>query len=313
MLCVVVTVVAITALASSQIQPPLPDPTADAAALLAERAAAQRWTPEDWDIFESKVRFATEERLEEAELGEAIVRLAASFVGTTYTPGTLEADGPEGLVINFRELDCVTFVETVLALTRFIRLDGAALLEDPAAARAKYEAHLTDLRYRGGVIDGYPSRLHYFSEWLTDNEAGGLVRVATVDLDPSIDTESIRFMSTHPDAYRQLGDPEVLRAIVEMEDRLNEDLGRSYVPEERIAEIAGRIRDGDVIAATSTAEGLDVAHTGFAMWRDGQLYLLHAPLVGEEVQISVRPLADRIASFPTQDGIMVGRPTEPPR
>ena len=314
--CILVTVAVIAALASWQAQPPtssVVDEATGVGAVPRPAPAPAEWTPEDGAIFEEKVRFAAEEGLAEMELGEAIARFAESFVGTTYTPGTLEVAGPERLVINFRELDCVTFVETVLALTRLIREDGAAALADAAAARARYESHLTDLRYRGGVLDGYASRLHYFSEWLSDNASQGLLRVVTAELDAAVDSEPVRFMSEHPDAYRQLADADVLEAIAGIERSLDEGPARLYVPQDRIAQVAGRIRNGDVIAATSTVAGLDVAHTGFAVWRNGALHLLHAPLVGRSVEISERPLAERIVSIGSQDGIMVARPTEPGR
>jgi hypothetical protein len=38
---------------------------------------------------------------------------------------------------------------------------------------------------------------------------------------------------------------------------------------------------------------------------------MHAPLVGTDVEISVRPLAERISGFGGQDGIMVARPLAP--
>ena len=72
--------------------------------------------------------------------------------------------------------------------------------------------------------------------------------------------------------------------------------------------MADSIHDGDLIAATSTVAGLDVAHTGFALWQGGRLHLLHAPLVGKSVEISELPLAERIQRIKTQDGIMVARP-----
>jgi len=265
------------------------------------------WDARDWEIFADKVRWATAEGLPALETGPAIGRLAASFVGTTYAPGTLEVEGPEAVVIDFHEFDCVTFVENMLAMTRFIREDGVEGLTDPAAAQRRYERYLTELRYRGGVIEGYPSRLHYFSEWLTDNESRGLIRVITGELDPAIDREPIDFMSRHPSSYRQLADPGVLAQIRRMEARLNEGSGRRFVPQERIAGISEGIRDGDVIAATSTVEGLDIAHTGIALWIDGRLHLVHAPLVGSAVQVSDGPLADRIGSISSQDGIMVAR------
>jgi hypothetical protein len=114
-------------------------------------------------------------------------------------------------------------------------------------------------------------------------------------------------MSTHPDAYRHLADATNLERVRDAEARLSA-AGLSYVPEERIAAIAERVRDGDIIAATSTVAGLDVAHTGLALWVDGTLRLLHAPLVGDSVEISEAPLADRIRGLSGQDGIMVARP-----
>ncbi|WP_419164032.1 N-acetylmuramoyl-L-alanine amidase-like domain-containing protein [Candidatus Palauibacter sp.] len=313
---ILVTVVAIAVLTSWPIQPPTSTVVDETAGVGAESAAAAgeaAWAAEDWAVFEEKVRFADERGLADMELGEAIVRLAESFIGTTYEPGTLEVPGPERLVINFRELDCVTLVETVLALTRFVREGRAEALADPRAAQARYEANLMALRYRGGLLDGYASRLHYFSEWLADNESRGLLRVVTGELDPSADPEPARFMSEHPGAYRQLANPGVLEAITAIEERLDEGPDRLYVPQDRIAQVTDRIRNGDVIAATSTVAGLDVAHTGFAVWRDGALHLLHAPLVGRSVEISARPLSDRILSIDSQDGIMVARPVEPPR
>jgi hypothetical protein len=285
-----------------------PADTAPGARLLNDTIPGTGWTEEDWRIFESKVRWARSQGLDKAEVGDAIVRLGATFVGTTYRPGTLEAPGPERLVVNLHELDCVTFVENVLALTRFIRHDGAGLLADPPAARARYEGYLKDLRYRGGVIDGYPSRLHYFSDWLAENERAGRVRRITRELGGRPDSEPIHFMSSHPQSYRQLADSAVLASIRATEERLNAGPPRWYLPKEEIEGVAGKIRNGDVIAATSTLAGLDVAHTGFAMWRDGSLHLIHAPLVGKSVEISELPLAARIRKISTQDGIMVARP-----
>lgn len=284
-----------------------------------DRAAATRdtipgtpWTVEDWRIFSSRIRWAEAEGLDRVPLGEAIARLGVTFVGATYRPATLEVPGPERLVVNLRELDCVTFVENVLALTRFLRHDGVALLDDPAAARTRYEGYLRDLRYRGGRLVGYSSRLHYFSEWLADNERRGAVRQLTRELGGVEDREPITFMSTHPQSYRQLADSAVRLEIERIERELNRGPGRWVLPEAGIAAAAAGIRDGDVIAATSTVGGLDVAHTGFALWRNGRLHLLHAPLVGKSVEISELPLADRILGLAGQDGIMVARPLERP-
>jgi len=277
------------------------------AALGIQASHSPRWPDADWRVLDTKVRWALSQRLDTLPVGTAIARLGETFVGATYTPGTLEAPGPERVIINLHEFDCVTFIENMLAMTRFIRHDGSAALGDRPDAEARYARYLEDIRYRGGRLDGYPSRLHYFSEWLSDNAARGELRLLASELGGVEDTEPLSFMSAHPAAYRQMAEPGVAEAIRAMEHRLNAGPGRWYIPEDRISAVAERIHDGDIIAATSTLPGLDVAHTGIALWRGGELHLLHAPLVGKSVEISVLPLAQRILDIKTQDGIMIAR------
>jgi hypothetical protein len=133
------------------------------------------------------------------------------------------------------------------------------------------------------------------------------VRDVTADLGGERDDEPVDFMTTHTDAYRQLADPANVARVRQAEEALSAQ-GRAYVPQDRIAAVAGDIQDGDIIAATSTVPGLDVAHTGLALWVDGTLRLMHAPLVGDSVQISEITLADRIQGISGQDGIIVARP-----
>jgi hypothetical protein len=280
---------------------------AAAVVALAPAGGSGGWSDADWKVLDTKVRWAASQRLDTLPAGAAIARLGETFVGTTYTPGTLEAPGPERVVINLREFDCVTFIENMLAMTRFIRDGGVTLLADRASAERRYARYLEEIRYRGGRLDRYPSRLHYFSEWLADNAARGRLRLLARDLGGVEDTEPVSFMSAHPTAYRQMAEPGVPEAIAAMERRLGAGPARWYLPEDRIAGAAPGIRDGDIIAATSTLPGLDVAHTGIALWRDGRLHLLHAPLVGKFVEISVLPLAERIIELKAQDGIMVAR------
>lgn len=304
---VAVVLIAVAAMLWSPLEPHRPPVVQDVPAPL---GSVGRWPDEDWAIFEAKVRWAADQGLDTVPLSVAMAAIGRSFVGTAYVPQTLEAEGPEHLVIDFRGLDCVTFVENTLALSRFVRGGGAALLGRRPDAEAAYARLLTELRYRNGAIDGYPSRLHYFSDWIADNDRRGLVTDLTAELGGVADAEPIDFMSTHPDAYRQLADPGNLAAVRATEAELNAR-GRVFIPEARIAAVAQDIRDGDIIAATSTVAGLDVAHTGLALWVDGSLHLLHAPLVGDSVEISTVSLAERIASIAGQDGIMVARPVDP--
>jgi hypothetical protein len=264
-------------------------------------------TPQDVAILRAKLDWGRSSGLATTTLGDAMARLGRTFVGTTYTPGTLEVDGPERIVVNLRELDCVTFVESVYALSVLIR--DPSLPEAPADAElvARYAREIEALRYRGGRLQGYPSRLHYFSEWISDNAMRGNVRDVTRELGGVPYPDPVDFMSTHPEAYRQLEDPGFLEEIRKVESRLG-TVERFRIPEGELTDAGGGILDGDIIAATSTIRGLDVAHTGIALWQDGKLHLLHAPLVGREVEISELPLAQRIQGIKGQDGVMVARP-----
>ena len=272
--------------------------------------AMSEGTAEDWDIVRSTLARAWDQELHRRPLGETMARIGETFVGTAYVPRTLEVEGPERLVVNLRELDCVTFVENVLALGRFVHLHEPSVLGNDEQLRAEYRRLLTEIRYRGGELEGYPSRLHYFSEWIADNEARGLVRDISRELGGMADDTPINFMSTHPDAYRQLSEPAVVGEIARAEKRLSAR-PRYFIGEEQIEEAASGIADGDIIAATSTVDGLDIAHTGLALVREGSVFLLHAPLVGSEVQISEVPLSQRVQRIGGQDGIMVARPRDP--
>lgn len=258
------------------------------------------FTPEDVEVFHETIAWARAERLDTVDLGDMLVALGRRFVGHPYTPQTLELPGPERVVINLREFDCVTYVESVLALGRVIR-----------ERRTDFEAFAAELqriRYRDGELDGYVSRLHYFSEWIADNAELGLLRDITAGLGGRAVDEPIDFMSTHADAYPLLeNNPERIEEIREIEGRLS-TRSRTYIPREQIEDVEAGIRNGDIIAATSSVAGLDVAHTGFAIWRGGRLHLMHAPLVGKVLEISDQPLATRIQRIDGQDGIMVARP-----
>ena len=174
-----------------------------------------------------------------------------------------------------------------------------------------YQELITRVRYRGGRLAGYPSRLHYFTDWLLDNEDRGLIEIITADLGGSLDPGPISFMTSHRDLYPQLVDERNHQKIGRVEARLNA-VPRYYISEGDVAAVADRVEDGDIIAMTTTVAGLDVAHTGIALWKGGGLHLMNAPLVGKSVQISEKRLSGRLQGITSQDGIMVARPLEQP-
>jgi hypothetical protein len=271
-------------------------------------AASLRETGRDWAIARRTLEWARGHALDTIPIGRRMAILGSVFVGTPYAPGTLELRGPEGVVVNLRAFDCVTLVEHVFVLARLVAREDPSFLADEGELRRTYREELEGVRYRGGTLGEYPSRLHYFSDWIRDAESKGLVRDVTADLGGIPDHRPIDFMSRNPNAYRQLGeDPDAAVAIREVEAELNRH-ARYFIPKDRIADREAGIEDGDIIAAVSALEGLDVAHTGLALRYEGRLYLLHAPLVGDSVEISERPLAERIQDISGQVGIIVARP-----
>jgi hypothetical protein len=244
--------------------------------------------------------WAAKTRADTLPFGDLVVAVGRRFLGAPYVAGSLDPAGPERLVVNLRAFDCVTFVESSLALARAIR-EGAAPDDFGAFVR-----QLARIRYRDGG-HGYTDRLHYFSEWIAANTARGIVEDVTHELGGHVDARPIDFMTTHSGSYPQLADAGNLEAVRGVERRLNTTL-RYRLDEDEIAGAADGIRSGDVIAATSTVRGLDIAHTGLAILVDGRVHLMHAPLAGGVVEISEAPLSERIQRIGGQDGVMVARP-----
>ena len=164
------------------------------------------------------------------------------------------------------------------------------------------------MRYRGGDRGSYSTRLHYFSEWITDGARRGLLRDLGQELGGINDSRPLRFMTEHRASYPALAHDGVFREIGEMERRLDAS-PRWMIPTARIPEAAARIESGDVLAFATSISGLDVSHAAFA-YRDkaGVLRVLHAPLSGGAVEVTSLTLPEYVAAIRRSTGILVARP-----
>lgn len=228
--------------------------------------------------------------------GQTAIAFAKSFVGKPYVAKTLEKQ-PEQLVCNLNELDCYTFVETVIALT------NAKYTQNFTTEGVRNE--IKQMRYRNGIIDGYGSRIHYFTEWILQNERGGIVRNLTKEWG-SGRPKTINFMTTHPSFYAQLADKEVLNEIQFSEKQLSQQLFYE-IPKANFTSVEKKIQTGDIVVFTTTVAGLDVNHEGFAIWQNGKLHLLHASLDHKKVIISTETLGQYLQNIKKHAGIMVLR------
>ena len=244
----------------------------------------------------------------ESSMSKAAVRVGELAAGTPYEPYTLEAylkaggnPSDEPLTLSLTSFDCVTLVEACLAVARL-----AAGPMPPDWNR--FGQQIERMRYRGGKRRGYTSRLHYFSEWIKDGEARGLVQDRGVELGGAEDARPLRFMTAHRGSYAALANDDVFREIGAIERRLDGH-SRRVIPTKRIPEVVDRIDSGDVLGFATEIAGLDVTHTAFA-YRDGEgvLRVLHAPLSGGVVEVTRATLPEYVAAIHRATGILVARP-----
>ena len=168
-------------------------------------------------------------------------------------------------------------------------------------------------RYRGGKIKGYPSRLHYFTDWIYDGQKKGIVKDITKSLGGIPYKKEINFMTTHRDAYKQLKNDQFYKKIGEVQKELNKRK-LYYIPKDSVSKIANKLRDGDIIATTTNIPGLDVSHVAMIIkMNNGETRILEAPDVGLRVKLSYVPLSEYLMNNKKQTGIIVARPLEPKR
>ena len=245
------------------------------------------------------------EQLLQADCGENdVLFFARQFLGTPYVAHTLEVSDPERLVVNLRQLDCTTLVETVNALAITHR-KGQKRFSD-------FCRNLEAYRYRGGRMQGYLSRLHYFEWWINDATERGLVS-EVADKKHFTGRKRIEnsYMSRHYGKYKMLAaHPEWADSLRAMETAGNGAVV-SYLPAAKTGLTSRElscINTGDIVAIVTTKAGLDYSHLGFAVWgRDGRLHLLNASSIHKKVVLEPMTLRQYLGKHSTSVGIRVFR------
>ncbi|NWF91627.1 MAG: DUF1460 domain-containing protein [Syntrophaceae bacterium] len=284
---------------------------------------------EDRRIFKRLISFLKKKRLSRTFPGEAMLEIGRFFLGTPYVAGTLESKDDEQVTVNLRGFDCVTFVENVVALTWLTEPHLQSLrhptslpsggtsrpgVGGPSAGWVRsgersFEdfRHLIEkVRYRGGRLQGYSSRLHYFSDWIFDNQKKGVVRDVTRKIGGRPFRKEIHFMTSNQDLYPQLKKGAELRKMGSVEKAITR---RSlfFIPKEDVRHLEDRIRDGDLIAITTNRKGLDIQHVGLAARVKNRVHLLHASSREGKVLLSKETLQRYLMKSRARSGIMVAR------
>ena len=244
--------------------------------------------------------------LKEAPANASTLWFARQFHGVPYVAHTLEVNDREQLVVNTRQLDCTTLVETVTALTLCVKQEKRQWTD--------YLQALRILRYRQGVLNGYTSRLHYFTDWILDKQQMGLVEeIQRPNPNPpftALQHINVNFMSQHPEYYKALkANPSLVKEIRQQEKALTGKTFR-YIPKLAVKNtqlMRQTVKDGDIIAITCKKKGLEIAHLGFAVWQKDGLHLLNASQLHHKVVTEPMPLRQYLQKHSTHTGIRVIR------
>src|SRR6202451_4892236 len=106
--------------------------------------------------------------------------LSRHFLGLTYQPNPLigSAGSAEVFTASLDGIDCVTYIETVVALAR------ASTVDD-------FIEWLRKIRYERGLIQ-WGRRNHYMTLWIRNNVRNGILKPVSMRAVPTISRERVR-------------------------------------------------------------------------------------------------------------------------
>lgn len=236
---------------------------------------------------------------------ELVLEAALRLEGEPYVEGTLDGPGEETMQVYLTRTDCILLVETALGLAVTARESGPDF--------ERLCANLSRTRYRDGIPDGYGSRLHYSSEWISHGEALGLLTEATGSLGGEIQDHPLFFMSRNYQKYNKLKnadtDPSEARELARIRAAEEALSARKtcLIPKDRMALAEPLLRPGDLLFFTASAEGLDIVHVAIFCPRDGKPGFLHASSKAGKVVWDARSPSEYAASRRAVSGLRVVR------
>ena len=229
--------------------------------------------------------------------GERIVAIAKEFIGKNYIAETLDRFENEPLFISCSKLDCTTFVELVLAI---------ATCKESCFTDICHT--LEKIRYRNGIRNGYTSRLHYISWWISDSAKQNVIKEIITQEHTATQRLNLNYMSTHTESYSHLKDNRQRIREISIMEKPFRGVDIRYIPKNKIQYIGKNdIKDGDVIAIVTATEGLDVSHIGFAYWSNNELHMIHASSSAGKVINDTTGLNEYLAKRKSNSGIRVFR------
>jgi hypothetical protein len=170
-----------------------------------------------------------------------------------------------------------------------------------------YACELMKIRYRNGNLDGYTSRLHYFSDWIYSNDKAGIVKDVTHESGGVHFPIMVDAMTRLSKNYVQLSDTSFVRRIAEIQKEISSRT-YYYIPKTRIDSID--IHNGDILVLTVSGKGMDIMHMGIAVIKNNTVYFMHASSKFKQVMITEVPFKEYLAGIKSNTGYMIVRPQE---
>jgi len=166
--------------------------------------------------------------------------ISRHFLGRPYQPNPLigSADSAEEFTASIDRFDCVTYIETVVALARASNVDG-------------FIEWLRKIRYESGRIQ-WDRRNHYMTLWIRNNVREGIIRRLSMAAVATVNIERVL---------------NVVPGLAPRRIRIR------CVTKRAVPQYAKRLRNGDLICFASTHKHLDVFHAGIIV-RDGKKVLM---------------------------------------
>jgi hypothetical protein len=236
-------------------------------------------------------------------MGNYMVFFGRQLRGVPYVAKTLEVNKEERLVVNLRQLDCTTYVETVLALSRCM-MQGKPTF-------ANYCTQLRLIRYARGVVS-YPTRQHYFTYWIKQNVSDGIVKDIQSPNPPFTARQTVKanYMTTHVSQYPLLvAHPAFVGKIKAMEQSIT-GMKPRYIPEQNLKNtklLRSTVHDGDIIGIVTMKAGLEISHLGIAVWHKDGLHMLNASSMYHKVVEDNNLLYTYLKNKKTSTGIRIAR------
>jgi hypothetical protein len=201
--------------------------------------------------------------------------LSQSLLGQSYRSDSLVGSAHTAEVFKawFDGFDCVTYIETILALSRASGVDTFA-------------RWLRTIRYKRGRVQ-WQRRNHYIALWIRNNLSNKIVQVVALPAIPILIRERVL---------------NVIPGLAPQRVRLE------CTPKRSVPRLARYLQTGDLMFFVSTRKNLDVFHAGIIV-RDGKRVLMrHASrsqgaVVEQELTCFLK--TNRMT------GVIVTRPQEP--